>query len=573
MARRIWTVARIEEIKRYIAEGLSDRKIAQVMKCRRRAVRALREGMAIGPGAAPQAADPVAPVAVAAAQPGWATTVDWAAVEREIISGHEFKRIWEERAAEATSYPNFWKQLQRRYGHLLTKTVSLREFAPGGHCEVDWSGKGIAWRDRRGRIHEARIFVGILCHSQLIFAAAVMDEKKGNWLTCHERMYQAFGGVPRVTVPDNLKAGVKRTHLYDPDLNPEYMELSRHYNTAVVPARVRRPKDKALVENAVGLVMRLLRWMYRDRAFISIDEVNGALTAVCARINDRTHTRFKISRRQRFDESERAALKPLPATRYERIEWKTARVHPDCTVAFDSNYYSAPYIHRGKEVRVKATPNQVELWLEQERIALHIRHKSRDGTRVIDSNHLPENSRAYRDATAQSILHRARFAHIDLHALIEQLFNEDTLGHLRRALGLVRLAHGHIERFGRAAGEEHVAYAVAQCIRFNKVRVRYFDETLKRVAAQKFREKQEEAARKITRLPGNPMLRHRPDAADGTTTEADLGENNGSSTNTAAITGAGVPGDGGGMGSHTGGGAQGELVFGGDPGCAHAGGG
>lgn len=571
MARRIWSVARIEEVKRYIAEGLSDRQIARVMRCRRTVVRRLREealGMAV-------VALPAPPPSGAESQPwpGWAEAVDWAAVERELLGGHELKRIWEERAAAATSYPNFWKHLQRRFGHLLSKTVTLRDFAPGSQCEVDWSGKGIAWRDHRGRGYEARVFVGVLCHSQLIFACATHDEKKGNWLACHERMYEAFGGVPRVTAPDNLKAGVKRAHIYDPDLNPEYMEMARHYNTAVVPARVRRPKDKALVENAVGIVMRLQRWMYRERRLMSLNEVNEALAKVCARINERQHSRFKTSRRERYLASEKAALRALPGARFERIEWKTARVHPDCTVAYDSNYYSAPHVHRGREVRVKGTANHVELWLGENRIALHCRHKSRDGVRVIDSQHLPENSRAYRDTTAQSILQQARFIHKDLHAVIETLFSEDTLGHMRRAQGLLRQGRSHIDKHGRAVAEDHIAAALAQCIRFNKVRVKFFEEMLTREVTQKFKKQQEAAARTIERLPGNPMLRIGPGGQMGNNRGAMTGEGNGTGTNEAVAAGAGAPGHGGGVGPDNGDRAQGELVFGGDSGRAHAGGG
>src|SRR5690606_1025832 len=165
--------------------------------------------------------------------------------------------------SERTGYPNFWKYLQRQYPALLSSTVTLREFSPGEYCEVDWAGDRIEWRDSRGHRREAHVFLGILCHSQLIFARAFENERKDSWLSAHERMYAFFGGVPRVTVPDNLKTGTKRAHLYDPDLNPSYTELSVHYGTAIVPARVRRPKDKALVENAVGIVMRLFRWSMR----------------------------------------------------------------------------------------------------------------------------------------------------------------------------------------------------------------------------------------------------------------------------------------------------------------------
>lgn len=497
MARRTWTVARVEEIQRLIGEGLSDRQIARTLRCRRTRVRDIREhGERFGGAVVLAPQEPP--------EPAWASRVEWTAVTSEISRGFEIKRIWEERAAEATSYSNFWKYLARRYAWLLKQTVTLREFDPGSYSEVDWAGDKIPWWDHHGHRREAHVFVGILCHSQLIFAWAAPDEKKHGWLTAHQKMYAFFGGVPRVTVPDNLKTGVSKAHLYDPDLNPAYTELARHYGTAIVPARAKRPKDKALVENAVGIVMRLFRWVYRDRRFHSLEEVIAALAAVCERINDKQHSRFRTSRRERFEKLERPSLKPLPEHPFEEIEWKTASVHPDCTVAIDSATYSVPHIHRGKEVRVKLTARQIEVFVALERVALHPRDRSRSGARIIDSSHLPANSQAYRESTPQNVLSQARFLSPALHGFIDMLFQEDTLAHLRRAQGFIRHARDEINRFGRTEAEPRIAAAVAQMERFAKHRVGFFSETIERLRKQKL---QPQAAREIERLPGNPMLR------------------------------------------------------------------
>ncbi len=232
MARRTWSVERIEEIRRYIEQGLSDRVIAHTMRCRRSKIRAVRE--------LESAAAAALTTSTVASDPDWALGLEWTAILEELGRGFEIKRIWEERAQNVTSYSNFWKYLSRRHGWCLKQTVTLREFDPGTHCEVDWAGDKIPWWDEKGKRHEAHVFVGILCHSQLLFAHALPDEKSTSWLTAHEKMFQFFKGVPRVTVPDNLRTGVKKAHLYDPDLNPLYMELARHYGTAVVPARVRK---------------------------------------------------------------------------------------------------------------------------------------------------------------------------------------------------------------------------------------------------------------------------------------------------------------------------------------------
>jgi len=491
-------MAKIEEVKRLVAEGLSDREIARTLHCRRTKVREIRE-LELEEAVAAFAAE-----AMVGAEPAWAAAVTWPPILDEIGRGFEIKRVWEERVAPGTSYANFWKYLSRRYPWLITDTVTLREFAPGSQLEVDWAGDKIPWWDERGRRHEAHVFVAVLCHSQLIYARAYANEQKSQWLDAHEKSFAFLGGCPRVVAPDNLKTGVLKAHRYDPDLNPAYMELARHYGVAVVPARVKRPKDKALVENAVGLVGRLLRWMYRNHRFRSLSEVNEALSAVIERLNTRVHTRFKISRRERFVRDEQRALRALPEYPFEEIDWREARVHPDCTIAIESAFYSVPHLHRGKKVRVKLTARQVEVFLGLERLALHARERSRKGVRVIDPAHLPPQALAYREATPQNLLSQARFLAPSLHTLLDELFKEDALGHIRRAQGFIRTARSEIHRYGRLVSEPRIALAVEQMRRFDRRRVSFFVEQLAKLRS---RPKDDAAEREITRLPNNPMLR------------------------------------------------------------------
>jgi hypothetical protein len=508
MAKIGISVARIEEIQRLVAAGHTDRFVARALKCRRTKVAEVRRTGAEVPASAF--------ISTLETVPLWTQRVDWESVLKDVGEGFELKRIWEEKTAEITSYPNFWKQLHRRYPHLLKATVTLREFEPGTHCEVDYAGDRIEWVDRNGEVHEAHVFLGILCFSQLIFAWASSDEKSLHWLSAHQKMYAHFGGVPSVTVCDCLKNGVIKVHRYDPDLNPAYSELAAYYETAVVPARPRRPKDKALIENAVGLVMRLFRFLYRRRRFFSLAEVNQALSQVVERINSRPHTRFKTSRRQRWEGQEKARLKSLPVAPFEPVEWRTAKVHPDSTIAIESATYSVPHRHRGKHVRVKLTPNHVEIYLGLERLTMHLRDKNRQGARVILNEHLPLNAQAYREGTPQMVLSQARFVNSDLHALINELFQTDTLGHLRRAQGLVRKASEELQALGREAGSPIIAEAVRRMREYSKVRVSFFAETLTALKRQHFHKAED---REIRRLPNNPMLRNQPAAVDtGSTT-------------------------------------------------------
>lgn len=498
MARKKMTVVRFEEVKRLIDEGLSDRAIMRALRCRREKVAEIRRGTAADPGRPKIIVGPL-----------WTEQVAWAEVITELSLGHPLKLIHEEKAAHLTTYSNFWKQFYRRYPALLKAAVTLREFAPGERVEVDYAGDTIPWLDLKSRkIHQANVFVGTLGFSQLFFAHAAGDMKSANWLHSHRRMFEAFGGVPHVLVPDCLKQGVSKCHLYDPDLNPSYAELAAHYRTAVVPARPKHPKDKALVEGAVKILMRYFKWTSRRRTFTSLSEINQALGEAVSRINHKPHTRFKVSRRERFEKVEFEKLKPMPALAFDAIEWRQAVLHPDSHISVESACYSAPYIHRGKKLRVKLTEFQVEIYLDLERIAIHVRDRHRVGNRVTNHEHLPPNSRAYREATPQHLLSQARFVSNSLHALLDELFTADTLGNLRRAQGLIRAAVKEINETGREPAVARIGAAIDQMRRFDKIRVSYFTAQLAHLRKTEAHAKTSSSEREIIRKPDNPMIRY-----------------------------------------------------------------
>lgn len=500
MAGRPITVVRFEEIQRLLAQKRGVREIARVLKCSRDTVRGVRDGEISSPDK-PKAID----------DPLWMSQVDWTLVIGELALGHPLKFIWEEKAQNITTYSNFWKQFYRKYPQYREASVTLREFAAGERCEVDYAGDKIEWIDlKTGEVHEAVVFVAGLGFSQLLFAWASDDMKSKNWLSAHRRMYETFGGVPHVTVPDCLKQGVLKCHIYDPDLNPSYAELAAHYQTAIVPARPAHPKDKAIVEGLVKILMRYFRWCYRRRTFTSLAEINRALADVVRRINMKPHTRFRVSRLERFEKMEKPALKALPADSFEGLEWKKAKLHADCTVSVESACYSAPHIHRGKELRVKVTENHVEIFLNSERLAIHSRDRHRAGHRIINPEHLPPNSRAYYEATPQNLLSQARFLNAELHALVVELFNDDTLGNIRRVQGLLRVVVKEINQTSRELASPRIESAVKTMKRFNKIRVAYFQELLAHERKQTVRPEQA-LAREIARLPGNPMIRYSGD--------------------------------------------------------------
>ena len=265
------------------------------------------------------------------------------------------------------------------------------------------------------------------------------------------------------------------------------------------------PDSKAVVEGLVKILMRYVRFRYRRHRFTSVTEINRALSECIARINDRTHTRFGVSRRERFESLEKAALKPLPLHEVDCGEWKEAKLHADCYVYIEGDYYSAPHIHRHKKLRIKLTENQVQIFLGLERLAIHPRSRHRNGKRIFIDAHFPPASQAYYEATPQKLLSQSRFIHPELNRLFVELFNADVYGNIRRCQGFVRSCTKEINHSGHERASEHILAAIAAMRRYGKFRVPYFQALLAQARKPSL---QPEAGREIVRRPGNPMLRY-----------------------------------------------------------------
>jgi Mu transposase-like protein len=495
MGVRSVTVGRYEEIRRRLAEGRGIREIARALSCSRDTVREVRDGIRQSPDAPKSSADPL-----------WMLQLDWPAIVHDLGLGHPLKFIWEERAQHLTTYSNFWKQFYRKFPQYRQASVTAREFAPGERVEVDYAGDSLEWVElKTGEIRKAFVFVSGLGFSHLLFAWAAEDMKSRNWLGSHRRMYSFYGGVPHVTVPDCLKQGVLKCHLYDPDLNPGYAQLAGEFSTAVVPARPGHPRDKAIVEGLVKILMRYVRFRYRRTRFSSLAQINQALADCVERINLRRHTRFGVSRRERFETMEKSALKPLPIGELEYADWKDATLHPDCYLYIEGDYYSAPHIHRHKKLRIKITENHVEIFLNLERLAIHPRSRHRNGKRIFIDAHFPLASQAYYEATPQKLLSQSRFIHPDLNELFVDLLNADLFGNLRRCQGFVRSCTKELNTAGHEIARERIAAAITTMRRYNKFRVPYFQALLAQ-ARKQIRKPEDD--REIVRRPGNPMLRY-----------------------------------------------------------------
>jgi hypothetical protein len=261
--------------------------------------------------------------------------------------------------------------------------------------------------------------------------------------------------------------------------------------------------------------MRYVRFRYRRRRFTGIPEINRALGECIERINDRRHSRFGVSRRERFETVEKCALKALPIGDVDCAEWKEAKLHPDCYVYVEGDYYSAPHIHRHKKLRIKITENQVEIFLALERLAIHPRSRQRNGRRIKIDAHFPLASQAYYEATPQRLLSQSRFIHPELNQLFVELFNADLFGHLRRCQGFVRVCTKEINQSGHELASVRIAQAIESMRRYKKYRVPYLQALFAQAHKQAL---QPQIGRDITRRPSNPMLRYASAAGSGDAT-------------------------------------------------------
>lgn len=209
-------------------------------------------------------------------------------------------------------------------------------------------------------------------------------------------------GVPEIIVPDNLKSGVTKPCRYEPDINPTYHAMAAHYGTVVIPARVKKAKDKAKVESGVLLVERWILAALRNRTFTSLSELNEAIRGLLTRLNGRPFQKLPGSRKKMFESVDRPALRPLPATPYVYEEWSYARVGIDYHVDVDGHFYSVPYALVKKQVDIRATAATVEVLFKGNRVASHARSFLK-GKHTTLSEHMPSSHRRYAEWTPERI--------------------------------------------------------------------------------------------------------------------------------------------------------------------------
>jgi transposase len=328
---------------------------------------------------------------------------DWQAIHDELTKhpNLNLQFMWEEYREQnptGKSYSWFCDQY-RKYRKAVGRGVSLyHERKAGELMEVDWAGKTLACivDAVTGEVTEAHFFVATLGYSHYPYVEAFPNEKEQNWIRAHVNALTYFGGVPRIISPDNCKTAVKTPKYYEPVIHSSYWELAQHYAVAIVPARVRKPKDKPAVEGGVGWLETWLYGKLRNQKFFNYPELNRAIMKELPELVRRAFQEREGSRYSEFIRIDKPALRPLPAVKYELADVKVKRVGDYYHLEYDGFYYSVPYTLHRQQVILRATTTTIEVMNKNhERVSSHVRrYNASEGRYATVLEHMPPNHQA-----------------------------------------------------------------------------------------------------------------------------------------------------------------------------------
>ena len=387
---------------------------------------------------------------------------DYALVHQELKKkGVTLTLLWEEYlqavgergyqyTAFCTRYRDWAGQLKR----------SMRQIHRAGEkLFCDYAGPMVPIIDAQtGEIRPASIFVAVLGASSYTFACATPGQTQVDWLTGIGRALKFIGGVTALIVPDNPRALVSLADRYEPELNRATAEFAHHYDTVILPARPRKPQDKANVESGVQVVERWILARLRHRRFFSVAELDIAIADLLPALNNRPFKKLPGSRQDAFDALDAPYLRPLPESAFVFAEWKKATVNIDYHVEYDGNYYSVPHalIHQAVELRI--TRNTVEVLAKGRRVASHLR-SARKGHYTTLAEHMPAAHRAHAEWSPGKLLTWAASVGPSTAELVKRLLMEKTHPEqgYRSCLGLMRLTRNHGRERMEAACERALA--------------------------------------------------------------------------------------------------------------------
>jgi transposase len=381
---------------------------------------------------------------------------DWPWIHRELQRRHVTKQLLWQEYKEATPNGLQYSQFCERYlrwARPLSATMRQAHRA-GEKSFIDFSGSGLdVVHPLTGECQKAVLFLAVLGASNLTYAEPVLHQDLPTWIGCHVRAFEYFEGTSEIWVPDNPRVGVTKASKYEPLLNRTYEELSVHYGAAVIPARPYRPRDKAKAEVAVLIASRWILAVLRNRIFYSMEEMRAAVAELLEKLNNRRMRRLNKSRRELFEEIERAALKPLPVRPYEYAEWAQPKVDLSYHVEHDDHFYSVHFSLIGEQLELRATETIVEIFQRSQRIESYERSYKKGGY-TTRKEHMPRAHIDQVDWTPERLTDWARTTGPQTTALLEAIMASKVHPQqgFKACLGVLRLARQYAApRIERAA--------------------------------------------------------------------------------------------------------------------------
>ncbi len=378
---------------------------------------------------------------------------DWQYIHSELRrKGVTLMLLWQEYkqlSLNGYQYSQFC-QLYRNWAGRIDP-VMRQEHRAGEKEFVDYAGMTVPVFDKAsGKWRQAQIFVAVLGASNYTYAEATWTQSLPDWIAAHCRAFAFFGGVTELVIPDNTKPGVKHPCFYEPDITPTYLDMARHYGTAIIPARVRKPKDKAKVETAVQIVERWILARLRNQRFFSLGQLNESIRILLEKLNTKPFQKLQGTRKSLFETIDRPALNPLPQNPYRFAEWKKARVHIDYHIEVWRHYFSVPYSLIGKQIDVRITETTIECFFKNKRVASHIRTDQRYTT---TREHMPSSHQKWADWSPDRFIRWAEKIGPETCRLINTvlLARPHPQQGFRSAMGILRLANDYGDKRLEAA--------------------------------------------------------------------------------------------------------------------------
>lgn len=416
---------RLQELVRLYREGVAARQRCRLLRMSPKTELKYRQALMSagllegGPSDLPSMDELRAAVSEAHPEPvmvSESTTDAWLPQIREHLArGVAPRAIWDKLRREEQDFNASYdamkrtcRRLRKEQGIEPEAVVIAVETEPGEVAQVDFGYVGRLFDPSTGMVRKAWVFVLTLGHSRLMYAHLVFDQSTATWVRLHRMAFDYLGAVPRVVVPDNLKAAVIRAAFgaadrHEVSLNRTYREVARHYGFKIDPTPVRAPEKKGKVESAVRYVKRNW-WPTCDAE--EIGDANADLERwLQVTANRRRHGTTGLVPLEVYENAERDRMRRLPTQRFDPVVWKVATVHPDSHVEFERRLYSVPWRLIGAKVWIRATDNSVEVYADDTRVATHDRRGIE--RRSTNELHLPEGRRDLRHRSESYWLERA----------------------------------------------------------------------------------------------------------------------------------------------------------------------